>query len=558
MGAPIRLGFDRQHQPQEQFSSYQCQGSNPELPNPSLFRNAPASANNPNRSSQGSDFHFNPQTGYGPPPRSTSYNQRNGYRGHDSSRGRGRGTPRGGREGTSNHRPTAPPAVPSFLSSTLPLPPKPPVPVIDRPKKKKKRKHNVLGLTPRTEEYEESEDDDVDEEAVLGAAALGNQAGLTFEYKGQTSTLQTSSDITAWIAERRKRFPTKRRIEEKQAEKERRWKEARERETQLQKDLKESEKQKTAKEALAASQAQSAATMNAEAVKKKRDRAMKKIRKHEKALAKLKAEVVERAKDIREVPADAGQKRKREDTESDNVGLKAEPSSDGVGEPKMGHEEIQMPPLKQEETIATVIITTPPTEQGPVDAPEATRPVLSKPISPIPLSIAGERLPLSVDHQKAPSSPVGSDDSMSSTSSSISSSSSSASEGDNPEETSSRRTGPVRVPPPRRQKPNETPLCRQFVRTGSCRRGGFNGGRCTYRHELPPSGAASLGGRDGKNNWNGRGGRGKGREENGRRRVGLYQRMVEAEKEKEDILVLKAIKHLAEKGMLKEPDAEAE
>lgn len=37
---------------------------------------------------------------------------------------------------------------------------------------------------------------------------------ISFEYKGQTSTLQSPAEITAWIAERKKRFPTKARAAE--------------------------------------------------------------------------------------------------------------------------------------------------------------------------------------------------------------------------------------------------------------------------------------------------------------------------------------------------------
>lgn len=38
---------------------------------------------------------------------------------------------------------------------------------------------------------------------------------LEISYNGKTSTLQTASDIAAWIAERKKRFPTKARIAER-------------------------------------------------------------------------------------------------------------------------------------------------------------------------------------------------------------------------------------------------------------------------------------------------------------------------------------------------------
>lgn len=112
-------------------------------------------------------------------------------------------------------RPTAPPAVPSF---GVPLPAKPPQPAeaSRQAQKKKKRKFNQLGLTPKTEEHESSdEEDDADEESRLASAA-GNPAGpLQFTFRGRTSTLNNATDIQAWIEERKKRFPTQLRIEEK-------------------------------------------------------------------------------------------------------------------------------------------------------------------------------------------------------------------------------------------------------------------------------------------------------------------------------------------------------
>lgn len=112
-------------------------------------------------------------------------------------------------------RPTAPPAVPSF---GVPLPAKPPLPAETsrQAQKKKKRKFNQLGLTPKTEEHESSdEEDDADEESRL-ASAVGNIAGpLQFTFRGRTSTLNSATDIQSWIEERKKRFPTQARIEEK-------------------------------------------------------------------------------------------------------------------------------------------------------------------------------------------------------------------------------------------------------------------------------------------------------------------------------------------------------
>lgn len=65
-------------------------------------------------------------------------------------------------------------------------------------KKKKKRKTNTLGLTPNDIEHEDSDDDvdDVDEEARL-VTLLG------------PDTPQLPTDLKIWLAERKKKFPTK-------------------------------------------------------------------------------------------------------------------------------------------------------------------------------------------------------------------------------------------------------------------------------------------------------------------------------------------------------------
>ncbi|KAI1002965.1 hypothetical protein K3495_g5240 [Podosphaera aphanis] len=65
-------------------------------------------------------------------------------------------------------------------------------------KKKKKRKTNTLGLTPNSIDHEDSDDevDDVDEEARL-VTLLG------------PDTPQLPTDLEAWLAERKSRYPTK-------------------------------------------------------------------------------------------------------------------------------------------------------------------------------------------------------------------------------------------------------------------------------------------------------------------------------------------------------------
>lgn len=103
--------------------------------------------------------------------------------------------------------------------------------LLDQPSTKahKPRKQNILGLTPAKLEHDSGSEDDEDEENRLAVVQpSSNIHSLVFEYRGTTSALRTSADIAAWIAERRKRYPTQARIEaaKKEAEdKRRKWEE---------------------------------------------------------------------------------------------------------------------------------------------------------------------------------------------------------------------------------------------------------------------------------------------------------------------------------------------
>ncbi len=97
------------------------------------------------------------------------------------------------------------------------------------------------------------------------------------------------------------------------------------------------------------------------------------------------------------------------------------------------------------------------------------------------------------------------------TSSSGSSSSDSISEDDGPDQASSRRNGPEKIPPPPRAKPKQ--ICRDFLRHGRCKRGD----NCRFRHELPEKGSHSNRKKEGR--------RAEGRAEGRAGRVGLYQRV---------------------------------
>ena len=109
------------------------------------------------------------------------------------------------------------PSVPSFGAPLLPA--KPPAPLFSKGGLKPRPQTN-LGLIPSAHDPQESdpeddEDEEVDEEAALSALSSGP---LSFEFNGELSTLGSSADIAEWIEERKKRWPSKRRVEEKEQE----------------------------------------------------------------------------------------------------------------------------------------------------------------------------------------------------------------------------------------------------------------------------------------------------------------------------------------------------
>ncbi|KAH7060797.1 nuclear fragile X mental retardation-interacting protein 1-domain-containing protein [Macrophomina phaseolina] len=188
------------------------------------------------------------------------------------------------------HRPPTKPkvqAAPSVPSFGFALPTtKPQVPPADNNdgSKNRKRKHNQLGLTPRSDVHEDSEDD-ADEEARFQATG----EALHFEYKGRSSTLKSAEDIAAWIEERKRRFPTKERIAQKQKEEEER-KRARE-QAQAEKRLKyQTSETQTKKRKRKDGDGQDKAIRKAEKLREK-------LRKAEEAVAKAKGEYGSQNKD---------------------------------------------------------------------------------------------------------------------------------------------------------------------------------------------------------------------------------------------------------------------
>ncbi|KAI9702054.1 MAG: hypothetical protein M1836_001398 [Candelina mexicana] len=471
MGPPIRMSFDREHPPDFRPPEHQS-GS-------SINTHYPMTHQLIERSQPGRQISSNvrlPNKHVSPNPfpgSKDNYHQqkRNGGHFKDNSRSR-----------DARPRPNAAPSVPSFGGS---LPSVTPLKDGDKkkPKKKKKRTHNVLGLTPRQEEHEESEEEDIDEEAMLAGLVGSNQAQLQFTYKGQTATLGTPSDIAAWIEERKKRFPTKRRVEEKKAELSRRLGIAKNGKKAA---VKEKDKHR--------SQKVDAKQLAVEA-RSKMEKARRKLEKEQEKLAWAEA-----------AAADAEATKGDVMVKHTNESKKRKRHTDDSGD------------LAKEEVAVKIQSSDAETFENAI----AVNPTMNKK----PSSASGE-----LADDIVPASDQVSEDSMSisSTSSTLtddeetSSSGSSSSDDERPEEAPSKTGLPVRVPPPDRINHNE--ICRLFAKTGR-----YNGGTKT---------------RSGSNSNR------KGAEDRGNsKRKGLYQRFLESEKEKEDLLVIKAIKHLAENGVL--------
>lgn len=370
--------------------------------------------------------------GWGPPPfNSNAYgnNMSNGDKSMKQHNKRDHSSAFGKPQSTAPRVP-APPPVPSFGN---PLPSKPPPPSDVTRKPKKKRKHNQLGLTPKAEDHESSEeDDDVDEESKLASGGGGAvNATLRFTYRGRTATLKTPEDIAAWIEERKKRFPTQARAEERkkameEAKKARdeamkQKREARQQETkQPQKDTPERRQQRT-----------SGHSVDAVAkAKEKADKLSRKLEREQKRVAKAEADAERARLKVEELRKESTGLRKDGDV-SQEAQLSATSAEHFSGEPGK--------PVADMEAAETN-----PSSDTPDDSDWT--------------SSSGSDLS---DSEESDDEDVDGDDSA-------------------PEELTSRREGPERVPPPPRTDVKKR-VCRHFARNGRCLRGDS----CNFLHELP-------------------------------------------------------------------------
>jgi Nuclear fragile X mental retardation-interacting protein 1 (NUFIP1)/Zinc finger C-x8-C-x5-C-x3-H type (and similar) len=521
------------------------------------------------------------QTRNGQDPRedfsSRSYNQKRSYCAAFS------------KPATSLPRPQAAPAVPSFGADILPhLNLQPDAPTVP---KKKLRKHNQLGLTPASQDHESSSDEDEEARLASGTAPVtaSNPALLQFEYKGRTATLNTAADIAAWIAERKRRFPTAAKAEaaRKEAEeKKSKWEENRKERAESQRlqrqemeKTRQEELRKRALESVAAKQSKKGgdklsiskpemqpddfvkAALKEEKLKRKLEKAQRDARKAEEALARMqqgpdsvKPRGLESAASLHRVSkpsgtsnlvtqtAETAEQKPNEQLSAELSKLKTEPLKDPDDEDAL--------PVSDLSSISsgTSLSDAEPNDSETDEAEAVTSSSGSSSISSSDSASEAEvnfasylhSVPASDANPNAdPNADLG------------------------PEELTSKRTAPDRVSPPPRIYPSKNSAqtsiladadhpasripCRNLLRTGRC----HFGERCRYRHDLPKRGGHQRD--EMRKERKGREGHG-GKRSAGRK--GLYQVMVEKEVEEERREALRATGKTGERGMLKETDAE--
>jgi Nuclear fragile X mental retardation-interacting protein 1 (NUFIP1)/Zinc finger C-x8-C-x5-C-x3-H type (and similar) len=342
---------------------------------------------------------------------------------------------------------------------------------------------------------------------------------LSFEYKGKTSTLGSNDDILKWIEERKKKWPTKQRIEEK--DKERTQQLAARRAAveasrkPAQPTLSQPSKEKTAKDKLREAK---------ELVRKdKEERRERKRYKKDQKIMELRAGHTAQNSGGRQAPEVVAVHPGTLSTSRTENEMYSAPATIQNAETSEWNWIDASRSKLSEDVVMKDVDATDVTEKGkPADPNNDVEDSLHKsgPVSDVSLT----------DFSQGSSS----DDS-----SNHSDSDSDISDSDSaPEETSSRSKGATYQPP--KKEPHDPPskdkVCHKFVR-GQCKRGG----KCHYSHDREMVTKA-------KEEWKEKKKSEPPREKEGRK--GLYQRMVEQEEETHRALVLSAIKFLGECGHL--------
>lgn len=325
------------------------------------------------------------------------------------------------------------------------------------------------------------------------------------------------SDITAWIEERKKRYPTKARAAEiaevrRQCNTQQRaaGQSLREGQEKHRGAVRKGDRQRTE----GAKQQTKAGTASEDAAgksKRKVEKLRKQLEKEERRIAKAEATA---CKYEVECIAEAGQ---ADVPALDNCSKKRKRSVSG-GSGNVTSEDTNLMEPKPHEAASTVPDPLTPTSE-PAVAEEERYPLpkaLNAGVQVISSS-GQEEIKASVpdSSQSVHDSSISASDSSSNSSSMDSeddtSSSGSSSDCDSsdgaPDETLTKRGVPERVAPPKRAKPKQ--MCRAFLHRGICKRRSH----CKYLHHLPDRGARGAVSQEGK------------RAEGSKGRVGLYQRV---------------------------------
>lgn len=461
----------------------------------------------------------------------------------------------------------AAPAVPSF-GAPIPIPSKssttgPP----SQPATKKaadKKRVNLFGLaadgtvaepTAADSENEEGEEkeEEVDEEAAF-ASNISNEP-MQVEYNGETYNLNSPAELAAWIAERKRNFPTRQRVEEKKAEVRTRMEERKriEEETRAARladpgsalpNVRGSKAERGGKKDRILDwqrQRGPKGRDNAAAVPEG-DNSLERTAEPSPALSQQ--PTLEELKKQLEIQTQKMEEMKR--TLAENEAKAA------AGGRRSSKSNATSTDIVSSEATQTVAIQDPAAEIKPaLPTDEAT---ITKAISTNALDVFAAAIDTSPEQALDPTNTLerppsvskapaaSSDPDTSSSEDSSSSESDSDSDSDSaPEETSTRPHGP-----PRTTASNPTrPICRAFATHGHCK----FGPKCRHKHES--STLTQLAASKANGEGNGKGGRGekggKG-ERKERRTTSLFRKMVEQEREEEGRVVLKAIRYLGGVG----------
>ncbi|GAB7348016.1 hypothetical protein MBLNU459_g5509t2 [Dothideomycetes sp. NU459] len=403
----------------------------------------------------------------------------------------------------------AAPAVPSFGAPLLPQ-----VSAAATPASKGTIGKKKLGLIPQDYDSDESEHD-VDEEAAF----VDRQSEpLTFEFNGELATLNSSADIAAWIEERKKRWPSKRRIEEKKEEVQKRMQERRRIEEETRAAATKSSSTHDAslgRIALPPHKQKQPKPRNPEArikettldeTRKELEKQMQKVEDLQRLLAQSESRAAAAAKSVRDESGGT-------DESSNEVPRSAEETNNGqdvtqslITALEESQHELCVSRVEERSNDSGLG----PTEGLQTDAHSDQKGRHGDTVL-APEHVAGESVRSNLDT------------SSEGTSSDSDSDSESDSDGA-PEEETSKRDQPPRVPPPN----SEQRICSTFSRTGRCK----FGVKCRFRHVHDSRGPQPQAQRDPA----------------AIKRKSLYQRMVEQEQEGENKLALQAIKHLGGVG----------